>query len=79
MKIELGCPCTLGEYNRLIKNLEVYDNINSEQKEWFESFMDDNKYKFGDVVLQLNQDVLWVIINTGKSVKEFTFTGGGKQ
>ena len=71
MKKELGCPFTLGEYNRLIKNLRVYDKISNEQKEWLEGFMDKNNYKLKSVVLQLVDNVLWVITNTGNSIKQF--------
>ena len=72
MKIELGCPTTIGEYNRLVKNLEVYKRINEEQKDWLVKFMDNNKYQFKKVVLQLDDDnVLWVIINTKNSVRQY--------
>lgn len=71
MKKELGCPFTLGEYNRLAKNLKVYDNISAEQKEWLDEYMNDNKYELKNVVLQLVDNVLWLITNTGNSIRQF--------
>ena len=71
MKKELGCPFTLGEYNRLTKNLKVYNNINDEQKEWLEEFMNSNKYDLKNVVLQIVDGVLWLITNTGNSIRQF--------
>ena len=71
MKKELGCPFTLGEYNRLTKNLKVYDNISAEQKEWLDDYMNDNKCELKNVVLQLVDNVLWLITNTGNSIRQF--------
>lgn len=71
MKKELGCPFTIREYNRLTKNLEIYNKINDKQKEWLEAFMDENNYELKKVVLQLIDDVLWIVINTRNSVKQF--------
>ena len=71
MKKELGCPFTLGEYNRLTKNLKVYDSISAEQKEWLEEFMNNNKYDLKNVVLQIVDGVLWLITNTGNSIRQF--------
>ena len=71
MKKELGCPFTLGEYNRLIKNLKVYDNISAEQKEWLDEYMNVNKYELKNVVLRLVDNVLWLITNTGNSIRQF--------
>ena len=72
MKKEIGCPITIGEFNRLTANLKVYNQISDEQKEWLESFMDRNKYELKNVVLHLVDNILWVIMNTGKTVKEFS-------
>lgn len=71
MKIELGCPTTIGEFNRLTKNLQVYNKLNEEQRNWFEEFMDNHNYEFKKVALSIVDDILWVIINTGNSVKQF--------
>lgn len=71
MKKELGCPFTIREYNRLTKNLEIYNKINDKQKEWLEAFMDENNYELKKVVLQLIDDILWIVINTRNSVKQF--------
>jgi hypothetical protein len=71
MKKELGCPFTLGEYNRLTKNLKVYDNISDEQKEWLDEYMNVNKCELKNVVLQLVDNVLWLITNTGNSIRQF--------
>jgi hypothetical protein len=71
MKKELGCPFTIREYNRLTKNLEIYNKINDKQKEWLEAFMDENNYELKKVVLQLIDGILWIVINTRNSVKQF--------
>lgn len=71
MKKELGYSFTIREYNRLTENLEVYNKINNEQKDWLEVFMNENKYELKNVVLQLVNNVLWIITNTGNSVKQF--------
>lgn len=71
MKKELGCPFTIGEYNRLTKNLKVYDNISDEQKEWLDEYMNVNKCELKNVVLQLVDNVLWLITNTGNSIRQF--------
>lgn len=72
MKKEIGTRITIREYNRLTKNLIIYENLNNNQKEWLEMFMEKKDYSLKEVVLQLNEGVLWVIINTGNSVKEFS-------
>lgn len=72
MKKELGVKSTLGEYERLTCNLDVYNKINQEQKDWLEEFMDKHDYNLKKVVLQLNEGVLWVIINTKNSVRQFS-------
>lgn len=72
MKKELGIKSTLGEYERLTWNLDVYNRINQEQKDWLEEFMDKHDYNLKKVVLQLNEGVLWVIINTKNSVRQFS-------
>ena len=72
MKKELGVKSTLGEYERLTCNLDVYNRINQEQKDWLEEFMDKHDYNLKKVVLQLNEGVLWVIINTKNSVRQFS-------
>jgi hypothetical protein len=71
MKKELGCPFTIREYNRLTKNLEIYNKINDKQKEWLEAFIDENNYELKKVVLQLIDGILWIVINTRNSVKQF--------
>ena len=72
MKKEIGTRITIREYNRLTKNLIIYENLTNNQKEWLEMFMEKKDYSLKEVVLQLNEGVLWVIINTGNSVKEFS-------
>lgn len=73
MKRDLPCPITIGEFNRLVKNLNVCKNINEEQNEWLEYYMDKNNYKLKDVVLKLDENnVLFIIINTTNSVRQFT-------
>lgn len=72
MKKEIGCPVTVGEFNRLMKNIHVYDELNIEQKDWLEEFMDRYNYELKKVLLQLIDGVLWVVINTKNSVREFS-------
>ena len=72
MKKELGIKSTLGEYERLTWNLDVYNKINQEQKDWLEEFMDKHEYELKSVVLQLVDNVLYVIINTTNSVRQFS-------
>lgn len=72
MKKEIGCPITIGDFNRLMNNLNVCKQLNDEQMNWLEGFMDKHKHELKKVVLQLNNGVLWVIINTRNSVRQFT-------
>ena len=72
MKKEIGCPITLGDFNRLMKNLHVYKELNQEQKEWLEYYMDRHNLDLKKVVLNIIDGVLWVIINTKNSVREFS-------
>lgn len=77
MKELFGCPITLGEYERVIKNLNVYAVINEEQKKWLLDFLVKHNYNLKSVVLKIEEldysddVVLWVIMNTGNSVKQF--------
>ena len=72
MKERIGCPITLGEFNRVVKNIAVYDSLNEKQVEWLDQFMSKNKYEFKSVVLKKDEEnVLWVIINTHNSVRQF--------
>ena len=77
MKELFGCPITLGEYERVVKNLKVYKVINEEQKKWLVEFLINNNYDLKNVVLKIEKldysddVVLWVILNTGNSVKQF--------
>ena len=77
MKELFGCPITLGEYERVVKNLKVYEVINEEQKKWLVEFLNEYNYDLKNVVLKIEKldysddVVLWVILNTGNSVKEF--------
>ena len=72
MRKEIGSKITLGEYNKLMKNMNVYNKLNQEQKAWLEEFADKYNYELTKVVLQLIDGVLWVVINTRNSVKEFS-------
>jgi hypothetical protein len=77
MKELFGCPITLGEYERVVKNLKVCEVINEEQKKWLVEFLNDHNYDLKNVVLKIEKldysddVVLWVILNTGNSVKQF--------
>lgn len=72
MKKALGIKSSLGEYERLIWNLDVYNRINQDQKDWLEEFMNNHEYNLKEVVLQINEGVLWIIINTKNSVRQFS-------
>ena len=69
MDKEIGTMTTYGDYNRLMQNLKVYNKASDEQKEWLEYFLDKYEYRLKQVVLQLENDILWVIINTPNSIK----------
>ena len=69
MDKEIGTMTTYGDYNRLMQNLEVYNKASDDQKEWLENFLVKYDYKLKQVVLQLEDDNLWVIINTPNSIK----------
>jgi hypothetical protein len=77
MKELFGCPITLGEYERVVKNLKVCEVINEEQKKWLVEFLNDHNYDLKNVVLKIEKldysddVVIWVILNTGNSVKQF--------
>lgn len=70
-KDDIGCPVTLGEYERVVKNKKVYENLNDEQKEWLEYYFNEYNYNFKNSVLDLKEGVLWLIINTTNSIREF--------
>lgn len=72
MKKESECPITLGDFNRLMNNLDVCKKLNEEQMNWLEEFIEKHDYNLKKVVLQLNEGVLWVIINTKNSVRQFS-------
>ena len=71
MKDEIKCPITLGEYERYNKNKNIFETLSKERREWIEYFMFSYNYTFSDFVLKYDNDDLWVIINTGKTIKEF--------
>lgn len=77
MKELFGCPITLGEYERVVKNLKVCKVINEEQKKWLVEFLNTYNYDLKNVVLKIEKldysddVVLWVLMNTGNSVKQF--------
>lgn len=72
MKKETECPITMGDFNRLMNNLDVCKKLNEEQMNWLEEFIEKHDYNLKKVVLQLNEGVLWVIINTKNSVRQFS-------
>ena len=67
----ISCPLTLGEFNRVVANMEVYNNLNVEQKDWLDDFLENHDFNLKTCVLKIEEGVLWVIINTGNSVKQF--------
>ena len=71
MKDGMKCPITLGEYERYNKNKSMYETLSKERKDWLDYFMFSYNYTFSDFVLKYDNDDLWVIINTGKTIKEF--------
>jgi hypothetical protein len=72
MKKESGCPITIGDFNRLMNNLDVCKKLNEEQMNWLEEFIEKHDHNLKKVILQLNDGVLWVIINTKNSVRQFS-------
>jgi len=72
MKKELfSCPITLGEYECIVKNKNIYDQLNEKQRDWLDEFFNKNNYNMKNSRLKLQEGVLWVITNTKNSVKEF--------
>lgn len=72
MKEQMSCPITLGQYERVIKNQKVIETLNEKQSEWLDEFLTRNKYELKNVVLKKDEDnILWVIINTKNSVRQF--------
>ena len=55
MKESFSCPITLGEYDRVVKNLNVYNIINEEQKA---ASLDENQRVRARKVLEINPDHL---------------------
>ena len=49
MKELFGCPITLGEYERVVKNLKVCEVINEEQKKWLVEFLNEHNYDLKNV------------------------------
>lgn len=72
MKEQMSCPITIGQYERVIKNQKVMETLNEKQSEWLDEFLTRNKYELKNVVLKKDEDnILWVIINTKNSVRQF--------
>ena len=72
MKDEMSCPITLGQYERVNKNKKVYETLDVLQVAWLDQFLTENNYSLKNVVLKKDEyDVLWVIINTKNSVRQF--------
>lgn len=72
MKEQISCPITIGQYERVIKNQKVMETLNEKQSEWLDEFLTRNKYELKNVVLKKDEDnILWVIINTKNSVRQF--------
>ena len=72
MKEQMSCPITIGQYERVIKNQKVIETLNEKQSEWLDEFLTRNKYELKNVVLKKDEDnILWVIINTKNSVRQF--------
>jgi hypothetical protein len=63
-------PITLGEYERRIMNITIYDTLNEEQKNWLDYFMFTYEYSFSDFVLKQEDQCLIIIINTGTEIKQ---------
>ena len=72
MKEQISCPITIGQYERVIKNQKVMETLNEKQSEWLDEFLTRNKYELKNIVLKKDEDnILWVIINTKNSVRQF--------
>jgi hypothetical protein len=72
MKEQMSCPITIGQYERVIKNQKVMETLNEKQSEWLDEFLTRNKYELKNIVLKKDEDnILWVIINTKNSVRQF--------
>lgn len=72
MKEQISCPITIGQYERVIKNQKVMETLNEKQSEWLNEFLTRNKYELKNIVLKKDEDdILWVIINTKNSVRQF--------
>ena len=62
----IGNPITLGEYERLTKNLKVCGQLTEEQYEWLRWYLDKYDYNLRKVSLDLKEGILWVVVNIQK-------------
>ena len=78
-KEKIPCPITIGEFNRIVSNMNIYKKLNDEQVEWLENFLEKHNFNLKTCVLKLEDGILWVIINTENSVREFEDIEGGSR
>ena len=78
-KEKLPCPISIGEFNRFVANMETYKKLNDDQIEWLEGFLERHDFNLRTCVLKIEEGILWVIVNTKNSVKEFEDIEGGSR
>lgn len=71
----IGTPITLGEYERVTKNLKVCSQLTEEQYEWLRWYLDKHDYNLRTVSLDIKEGILWVIVNIQNSVYSAIHTG----
>lgn len=74
-KEKIDCPITIGEYDRITKNLKVYNDLTEEQHEWLNWYLDKYDYNLRKVILDIKEGILWVIVNIENSVHSAIHTG----
>lgn len=74
-KEKIDCPITIGEYDRITKNLKVYNDLTEEQHEWLNWYLDRYDYNLRKVILDIKEGILWVIVNIENSVHSAIHTG----
>lgn len=71
----LSTPITLGDYERLTKNLEVCSQLTQDQYDWLRWYLDKYDYKLRKVSLDIKEGILWVVVNIENSVHSAIHTG----
>lgn len=71
----IGTPITLGEYERVTKNLKVCSQLTEEQYEWLRWYLGKFDYKLREVNLDIKDGILCVFVNIKNSVHTAIHTG----